>query len=127
MADVDGNVEDRRGAVSVFNGPAPVVSIYKTSCEEAKAVAAWLKARLAEGVMPHEVGIFVRSKKELVRAQTAAEEAGLPFKTLDQKMEMGSAHVAIAPCTSQKGWKFELWLSLRVTMKCCHQQNALRR
>jgi superfamily I DNA/RNA helicase len=106
VADVDGNVEDRRGAVSVFNGAAPLVAVYETSNEEATAVAAWLKGRLAEGVMPHEIGIFVRSDQELLRAQTAADEAGLAFKNLDQKMEMASAHASIATMHLAKGLEF---------------------
>lgn len=106
VADVDGNVEDRRGAVSVFNGSAPEVSVYESSDEEAKAVAKWIEARLSEGVMPHEIGIFVRSDHELLRAQAAAKEAGLAFKTLDQKMETISAYASIATMHLAKGLEF---------------------
>src|SRR5207237_5976537 len=36
VSDVDGNVEDRRGTVSVFNGPPPRVVICETKLEETK-------------------------------------------------------------------------------------------
>src|ERR1700730_18346469 len=38
MADVDGNVEERKGTVSLFNGPQPDIKVCKTSDDEIKAV-----------------------------------------------------------------------------------------
>lgn len=57
--DVDGNTEDRRGTISVFNGPAPTVASEQTPAEEAGAVAAWITARTADSVEPHEVAILM--------------------------------------------------------------------
>ena len=37
--------------------------------------------------MPHEIGVFVRSPAELDRARAATEDAGLPFKVLDDNVE----------------------------------------
>src|SRR5690606_38918192 len=62
LADVDGNVEDRRGTMSVFNGPAPVVELFEDEAAEIEAAAEWLRARLEQGIAPHEIGVFVRSK-----------------------------------------------------------------
>ena len=42
VADVDGNTEDRRGTVSVFNGPEPFVQTFDAPDVEIEAVAAWL-------------------------------------------------------------------------------------
>ena len=83
VADVDGNTEDRRGTVSVFNGPPPIVQTFKTQQQEISAVAAWLvdRAKL-DGVLPHEIGVFVRSEAEIrarprgcVRGWTAVQGA----------------------------------------------------
>lgn len=49
VADVDGNVEERLGTVSVFNGPAPVLQKFKSQQEENDAVAAWLTDLSREG------------------------------------------------------------------------------
>jgi len=49
VADVDGNIDDRRGTVSVFNGPRPDIMVFDSVEAEVKAVGAWLKARNAEG------------------------------------------------------------------------------
>ena len=65
IADVDGNLETRRGAISVFNGAPPVIQAFADQAAESKAVADWLGARIAESVVPHEIGIFVRSADQL--------------------------------------------------------------
>jgi superfamily I DNA/RNA helicase len=61
VTDVDGNLEERRHTVSVFNGPSPQVSTFGGEAEEIAVVGAWLKARVADGVLPQEIGVFVRS------------------------------------------------------------------
>jgi hypothetical protein len=44
VADVDGNIEERRGTISVFNGPFPAVRTFITQKEEIDAVSSWLGA-----------------------------------------------------------------------------------
>ncbi len=79
VLDVDGNVDDRRGTVSVFNGPSPDIWVFDTIEEEAGAVEAWLKDRNSEGIAPHEIGIFVRSTAQIERAKSAAHQSGITF------------------------------------------------
>ena len=45
VADVDQNVEVRRGTVSVFNGPEPEVRLSDSESDEVASVGAWLRAR----------------------------------------------------------------------------------
>ncbi len=106
MADVDGNTEERRGTVSVFNGPAPVVRAFNSQREEAEAVGAWLADRSREGVMPHEFGVFVRSDSELDRARAAVAKAGLPSKMLDEHVETTSGQISIGTMHLAKGLEF---------------------
>jgi mRNA-degrading endonuclease RelE of RelBE toxin-antitoxin system len=106
VADVDGNVEERLGTVSVFNGPAPVVRKFKSQQEENDVVAAWLADRSREGVMPHEFGVFVRSDAELERARTAVAKAGLPSKMLDEHVETTSGQISIGTMHLAKGLEF---------------------
>jgi hypothetical protein len=42
ITDVDGNTEDRRASISVFNGPAPVLRVMGSAAEESAAVGLWL-------------------------------------------------------------------------------------
>ena len=106
LSDVDGNTEERRGTVSVFNGPAPAIQILSTPDEEIKVVARWLSDRKDEGIKPHEIGVFVRSAAELDRARRAVEEAGLPFKVLDEHVETTSGYVSISTMHLAKGLEF---------------------
>lgn len=106
VSDVDGNVEDRRGTVSVFNGPPPCIQVLGAREAEEKMVGQWLRARAAEGIMPHEFGIFVRSAAELDRARAAATHAGIPFKVLDEHVETTSGYVSISTMHLAKGLEF---------------------
>jgi superfamily I DNA/RNA helicase len=74
--DIDGNRELRSDAISVFNGPPPVVRTFADAQAEIDALSAWLKDQLGAGVRPTEIGIFVRSEAETPRAQAAAASAG---------------------------------------------------
>lgn len=106
VSDVDGNTEERRGTVSVFNGPAPVVRTFNSQDEEINAVGAWLVDCSKNGVMPHEIGVFVRSDAELERARAAVAKAGLPFKVLDEHVETSSGQVSISTMHLAKGLEF---------------------
>ena len=106
VSDVDGNTEDRRGTVSVFNGTAPVIKSFGSLADEIKAVGEWLRDRSNEGISPHEIGVFVRSDAELDRARDAVGNAGLPFKILDEHVETTSGYVSISTMHLAKGLEF---------------------
>ncbi len=106
VTDVDGNTEDRSDTVSVFNGPPPVIHIFKDEGEEIKAVGNWIMEQAKAGVLPHEFGVFVRSVAQLVRAQAAVKAAGLSFKILDEHVETLSGHVSISTMHLAKGLEF---------------------
>lgn len=106
LTDVDGNVEERRGTVSVFNGPKPVIQVCATPEAECEAATAWLKERIAEGVQPHEIGIFVRSGAQLDRAKAAAKAAALPYKVLDETVDTKHGFASVATMHLAKGLEF---------------------
>lgn len=106
VADVDGNREQRRGTVSVFNGPQPVVRVFDTAAAEAAAVGEWLQRLAAEGVAAHEMGVFVRSEAQLDRAAQATGHAGLAWKALDERVEAGHGTVAVGTMHLAKGLEF---------------------
>ena len=106
VSDVDGNTEDRRGTVSVFNGPAPAIQSFADRKLEKDAVAAWLSARLAEGMPAHEMGIFVRSDAQIERARSAAEAAALPYRVLDDKVETVAGFASLCTMHLAKGLEF---------------------
>lgn len=106
LSDVDGNTEDRRGTVSVFNGPEPAIRILPTPEDEIRAVGEWLSRLSQDGVKPSEIGVFVRSAAQLERARRAVEQAGLRLKVLDEHVETVSGYVSICTMHLAKGLEF---------------------
>ena len=106
IADVDGIVEKRQSTISVFNGPSPTIQTFDSIEAERNGVGEWLKARTHEGLLPHEIAIFVRSGAELERARAAAEMATLPFKVLDDRIETVHGKTSIATMHLAKGLEF---------------------
>jgi hypothetical protein len=106
VADVDGFVEDRRGTISVFNGPVPAIQTFRSQDQENNAVGAWLADRGREGVMPHEIGVFVRSDAELGRARVAVSKVGLVFKMLDEHVETTGGQISVGTMHLAKGLEF---------------------
>lgn len=108
VSDVDGNVEHRKGTISVFNGPEPVVCSYASADLESHAIGQWLKQCSANGVKPHEIGVFVRSDEELQRAQSAVAEAGLKGRVLGKEMATEEGFASITTMHLAKGMEFRV-------------------
>lgn len=106
LSDVDGNTENRRCTVSVFNGQEPSIRILATPEDEIKTVAQWLSGLTKDGMKPHEIGVFVRSAAELDRARKAVEQAGLAFRLLDDHIEPTSGCVSVSTMHLAKGLEF---------------------
>jgi superfamily I DNA/RNA helicase len=90
----------------VFNGPVPEIGVLKNPDQESQTVGDWLRARNKEGVVPHEIGVFVRSDAELNRARDAVKKAGFAFKVLDKDLETTEGHVSICTMHLAKGLEF---------------------
>lgn len=106
VSDVDGNIEDRRGTVSVFNGPAPDIRSFKSEEAECKAVTAWLIERVKEGLAPHELGVFVRSEPQISRAVAAVTAADIPLSVLDEHVETTNGQASVCTMHLAKGLEF---------------------
>jgi superfamily I DNA/RNA helicase len=107
VSDVDGNTEERRGTVSVFNGVPPEITVLDSLEDEIAAVANWLSAlKTTENILPHEIGVFVRSPAQVERASKAVQKAGLLFKVLDEQIETISGYASIGTMHLAKGLEF---------------------
>lgn len=106
VGDVDGNVEVRKGTISVFNGPAPGIAIFQDEGRESEAVAEWIKGRLADGVLPEEFGVFVRSPDQLERAKAACEQSGVKFQVLDNLKDRKANAASVSSMHLAKGLEF---------------------
>ena len=106
IADFDGNQEERRGTISVFNGPAPSILAFDSEDAEAEAVSNWLKDRVDEGLLPDEIALFVRSREEITRAVAAADKTGLNYVLLDEESKAQEGSVGISTMHLAKGLEF---------------------
>jgi hypothetical protein len=106
LADVDGNAENRRGTVSVFNGPEPEIRIFNSEQEESSFVGQWISGLLTEGFQPQEIGVFVRSEGQIPRACQAVSQSGAQSVELNEKTDTRFGSVAISPMHLAKGLEF---------------------
>ena len=106
LTDVDGNREDRRHTISVFNGPPPQIRTFASETEESQVVGEWLRSLGEGGLQPHEIGVFVRSEAQLPRAAAAAQSAGLSHRVLDDRIDLRTGSVNVATMHLAKGLEF---------------------
>lgn len=106
VSDVDGNVEDRRGTVSVFNGPEPVIQTLGSPEDEVNAVGRAVTGWMNEGLQAHEIAVFVRSEAELERAIEAVKRAGLEAAVLDERLVSVPGKVSVGTMHLAKGLEF---------------------
>jgi superfamily I DNA/RNA helicase/mRNA-degrading endonuclease RelE of RelBE toxin-antitoxin system len=106
MRDMDGNVESRRNTVSVFSGAAPDIKVFDAMEDESLFVGSWIAARIAEGIQPDEIAVFVRSAGQLARAESALSSTGLPPVILDHDGEALAGHIRLGTMHRAKGLEF---------------------
>lgn len=106
LTDVDGNVEERHGTVSVFNGPIPQISICDDPDTESQVVGQWIADRLKSGLQPDEIGVFVRDIPQLERAIAAINQSGAISIVLDGWVAPAQGHVPVSTMHLAKGLEF---------------------
>ena len=105
--DVDGNLHDRSGTVSVFNGPPPTVKTFESHEDEIASVAEWLTGLYEQGFKPHEIGVIVRSGNEFDRAEAALKKADIAYKLLDSHIQLAQESAALCTMCLAKGLEFK--------------------
>ena len=106
IADMDGNSEERKGTVSVFNGPQPDIRTLSSVAEETAMLNEWIANLASEGLTPSEIAVFVRSEAELPRAIAGIEAAGLAHTILTEKMDAVEGAVAVSTMHQAKGLEY---------------------
>lgn len=106
VRDVDGEEDQRKGTVSVFDGVEPVVVIAPTPEEEIISAATFLKGLVETGLAPSEIGIFCRSNDEIARAAKVAEAADIPTVSALHNAASSGEAVLIGTMHLAKGLEF---------------------
>jgi hypothetical protein len=102
LRDVDGIEDERRGTISVFDGPEPSVVVSTTSADEIAAVRAFVESAISDGIEPKEIGIFVRIPalvnrvKSSVAGLAGAEDITVNIMHLAKGLEFRA--VAVMAC-----------------------------
>ena len=117
VADVDGNVEDRRGTISAFNGEPPAIHLFETEQEEGAAVATWLRERRDKAwVLGKWRYSCARRRNWTERAGRCATPGFLSRSWMNALIRMTTAYRS-APCTWRKDWSSAPLQSWRVTTR----------
>lgn len=106
IADVDGNAESRKATISLFNGPPPQIETFDDTDDETTAVSSWIMDLIEDGIVPDEIGVFVRSEAQLRRARAAVKAAGVEAVELTDKVETAAGKVSISTMHIAKGLEF---------------------
>lgn len=106
ITDVDGNVDVRKGTVSVFNGAQPEVLTFVSKNAEHDACVAWLSSLVLSEFAPHEIGVFVRSDNEITRARFVLDAADISFRVLDERVDTVSGAASLCTMHLAKGLEF---------------------
>jgi len=107
ITDADGQQVERNHTISAFGGEPPVIKGYPNEDAEKNAVVVFIKDRLAAGVKPHEMAIFVRSQDEFSRATAVADILGVSHVILDSKLATQVGSINIASMHTAKGLEFK--------------------
>jgi superfamily I DNA/RNA helicase len=107
ISDVDGITESRQDAQSVFNGPPPELIHADDTKDEQEQVAAWIRQRLADGVEPEEIAVFVRSETQIPRARQAIQATGQQVYQLDERLQTKEGAVTLSTMHLAKGLEFK--------------------
>ena len=81
----------------------PAIRVLDDEAAEIAAVAAWVRDL---GLVPEELGVFVRSEAEIERALQAVEAAGLQAAVLDEKVRTTKGAVSVSTMHLAKGLEF---------------------
>lgn len=106
ISDVDGIEEDRRGYVSIFNGTNPDILVHASAEEEIKEIGLVISEAISGGILPEDIGVFVRSEKEITRVREAVKRACLSPLELSSRIESRTGKVVIGTMHSAKGLEF---------------------
>lgn len=106
VSDMDGNAESRKGNVSVFNGPPPIIQTFGSETDEIEAIANWLRALMEQGFVAHELAVIVRSEAQQARACAVLEKVGVSYRVLDEYVETVPGEASLCTMHLAKGLEF---------------------
>ncbi len=106
ITDVDGNTENRRNTISVFNGPPPEIALHDNVEDEIQSVSEWIANRMTAGIQPEEIGVFVRSQEQMERAIATIHQSDAQPVRLDESTASAEGCIGVSTMHLAKGLEF---------------------
>ncbi len=103
------------GYRSLLHGRRPQAQGYATRQEETEALVDRVRALLAEGLAPHEIGVCARFNLSLDAAEEKLKAAGVPVLRVKRQVAQGTEGVRLATMHAMKGLEFRAVSVLGVT------------
>ncbi|HEY9440481.1 MAG TPA: 3'-5' exonuclease, partial [Streptomyces sp.] len=94
------------GYRSLLHGRRPQAQGYATRQEETEALVERVRALLAEGLSPHEIGVCARFNLSLDAAEEKLRSAGVPVLRVKGQAAQGAEGVRLATMHAMKGLEF---------------------
>ena len=107
VRDVDGVEDSRRGTISVFDGPEPIIRSFDSAADETAFVASWIRDVIDNGAEADEVAVFVRTDEQIARARDAVKQAGQKPLMLTDRPQEETDRVMVGTMHLAKGLEFK--------------------
>ena len=105
----------------------PQILIVDNYEKENLIVADWIRQQLVSGILPSEIGLFVRSEAELFRAKSAIIKAGQDAFKISDRFEENKTSVSYGTMHLAKGLEFRSVVVMACDEDILPQQERLER
>jgi superfamily I DNA/RNA helicase len=105
--DLDGG-QNFADDISLLSGTEPVCVNFANVNLERQFILKQVKELLSEGILPHEIGLFARTKKMVERYQKFLEDNGVPASLLTTESHLSNKGVHCGTMHRSKGLEFRV-------------------
>ena len=127
ISDLDENEESRNATISLFNSLPPQILVVDDFDDESSVISDWINERINTGVPASEIGIFVRSEDELLRAKAAIINAGHDAFEITDKFEENANAISFGTMHLAKGLEYRSVAVMACDEDILPQQDRLER
>ena len=106
VSDLDGDPASLAAYRSMLQGERPETIAAESARAEAEAVVASVRRWVADGVVPHEIAVVGRTKRQVDAALDALNGAGVPAVRLDRDDAEVEKHVVVTTMHRVKGLEY---------------------
>lgn len=106
ITDGDNLSEDRSKTISVFSGEPPRIILNDDEDKEQIIVSNWIMEQISKGIVPSEIGVFVRTEQLYKRAVRAIKMSGNTGVVLNYKIDGDDTSINYGTMHLAKGLEF---------------------